>query len=419
MTICSTPFLVLGRTQASALGHPDLPIAVIPHPFGLRTREEVRDIAEQCAADIVHQVRESAPLEVAVLAAPAQGRPLRVEAPADLDEFNRFCRTCGWSDGLPLVPPTIERVESMLRHARRARDEVIAAVAPGFGAATVEHVAANAVMAGCEPEYLPVLIAAVDALGDPAFNLQGIQATTNPATPWIIVNGPIAQELGINAGINCLGPGAWANATIGRAVRLILQNVGGARPAGMDRATHGQPGKFTFCCAENEAESPWEPLHVERGFACDRSTVTVVGASGTLNMNSHAKEADDLLRAIADTMAYPLSNDYYFGGEPWIIVSPEHAEVLKRGGLNKSDVKRRLWEQSRLAAGRFAAGDRARVQHIRCAELGAISSDTMVPASPGAGDVGIVVAGGPGTHSVYVPTFGVTRAVTRAVPVRP
>lgn len=166
-------------------------------------------------------------------------------------------------------------------------------------------------------------------------------------------------------------------------------------------------------------EGPWQPLHVDRGFACDRSTVTVVGASGTLNMNSHAKEADDLLRAIADTLAYPLSNDYYFGGEPWIILSPEHAEVLKRDGFSKTDVKRRLWEQSRLAAVRFAAQDRVRVQHIRRAELGEINSDTLVPASPGHEGVGIVVAGGLGTHSVYVPTFGVTRAVTRALSNRP
>lgn len=400
-----------------ALGHPDLPIAVIPHPFGLRSRDEVRSIAEQCVADIARLVREPAADGDANAAKPTSAQPGFVEAPVDPDEFNRFCRACGWSDGLPLVPPTVERVEAMLRQTRRGRDEVIAAVAPGFGAATVAHIAANAVMAGCEPEYLPVLIAAVDALADPAFNLQGIQATTNPAAPWLIVNGPIGRDLGINGALNCLGQGAWANATLGRALRLILQNVGGARPGEMDRATHGQPGKYTFCCAENEAESPWDALHVERGFARDCSTVTVVGASGTLNMNSHAKEADDLLRAIADTMAYPLSNDYYFGGEPWVILSPEHAEILKRDGLCKADVKRRLWEQSRFAAGRFAARDRARVQHIRRAELGTIDVNTLMPVAPGPDGIGIIVAGGPGTHSVYVPTFGVTRAITRAVTV--
>ena len=141
------------------------------------------------------------------------------------------------------------------------RSEVVARVAPGFGEASVERIAINAVMAGCRPEYLPVLIAAVEAVAEQPFNIQGIQATTNSAAPWIIVNGPLAKTLNINSGLNCLGQGARANATLGRALRLILQNIGGALPGDMDRSTQGQPGKYSFCCAENEAESPWEPLH--------------------------------------------------------------------------------------------------------------------------------------------------------------
>lgn len=407
--------MALGRAQAAALGHASLPIAVIPHPFGLQSRDAVRRIAEQCAEEIARLACEAA--AGSVLHAQNHGGtpPGLIEAPTDPAEFNRFFRACGWSDGLPAVPPTVERVEAMLEHARRPRDEIVAAVAPAFGGATAGIIAANAVMAGCEPEYLPVVIAAIEALADPAFNLQGIQATTNPAAPWLVINGPIAQHLGINSGVNCLGQGTWANATIGRAVRLILQNVGGALPGEMDRATHGQPGKYSFCCAENEAENPWEPLHVERGFARDCSTVTVIGASGTLNMNSHAKNAADLLQAIAQCVAFPLSNDYYFGGEPWIVLSPEHADILKRDGLGKPEIKRRLWEMSRLPAARLPAKDRARVEHIRRSELGVISADTLVPAAPSADGIGIVVAGGPGTHSVYIPTFGVTRAVTRTI----
>jgi hypothetical protein len=183
----------------------------------------------------------------------------------------------------------------------------------------------------------------------------------------------------------------------------------------MDRATHGQPGKHTFCCAENEAESPWEPLHVERGFQRDESTVTVVGAAGTLNLNSHAKDADDLVRVFADSVVYPTSNDYHFAGEPWIVISPEHAEVLARAGLSKSDVKRVLWERSKMPASRFAAKDYARAQHTRGPELGGIGPDTLIPIAPTPDDIGIIVAGGPGTHSVYIPTFGQTRAVTRRV----
>src|SRR5262249_37081032 len=155
---------------------------------------------------------------------------------------------------------------------------------PSFGPATVERIAINAVLAGCRPEFLPVLIAAAEAMAAPRLNLGAIQTTTNPVTLWLIVNGPIARRLGVNGGGNCLGPGNPANATLGRAVRLMLQNIGGGLPVDIDRATHGQPGKFTFCCAENEEASPWEPLHVERGFAPECSTVTVAGVSGTLNM---------------------------------------------------------------------------------------------------------------------------------------
>jgi hypothetical protein len=243
-----------------------------------------------------------------------------------------------------MVPPTAERVSRMLRHTPLAAEELVARIAPAYRDATVERIAVNAVLAGCLPEYLPVLIAAAAAVANPRFNLSATQATTNPAAVCLILNGPVVQRLGVNSGCNCLGPGAWANATLGRAVRLMLQNIGGALPGDMDRATQGQPGKYTFCCAENEEASPWEPLHVERGFPRERSTVTVVAPLGTWNMNTHAKDAQDLLRVLSDTMTFPCSSDYVCGGAPWVILAPEHAHVLKRDGLSKTDVKRRLWE---------------------------------------------------------------------------
>lgn len=342
-------------------------------------------------------------------------RAMLVEAPDDLDELIEFFHARRWSDGLPIVPPTRERVERMLSCTSRKPDEIVANVAPGFGAATVERIAINAVMAGCRADYLPVLIAAVQAMTAKEFNLQGIQATTNPVAVWLLINGPIAGQLGVNSGMNCLGQGTVANATLGRALRLILQNIGGALPGEMDRATHGQPGKFSFCCAENEAQSPWEALHVERGFTRDQSTVTVIGAAGTHNMNTHAENADELIKVIADTMAFPASNDYWIGGEPWIIIGPQHAEILFKGGLSKADVKRRLWESSKMSAGRMAKLELSRTQTARTGELGPINAETLLPVSAGPGGVGIVVAGGPGTHSVYVASFGDARAVTREV----
>ncbi len=338
-----------------------------------------------------------------------------IEALEDLDAINRLYRERRWSDGLPIVPPTRERVERMLHGTRRARHDVVARVAPGYGAATVERIAINAVMAGCEPAYLPVLISAVEAVADGQFNLQGIQATTNPVAIWVIINGPIARKLDVNATYNCLGEGTWANATIGRALRLVLRNVGGALPGDMDRATQGQPGKYTFCCAENEDANPWQPLHVERGFARGQSTVTVVGAEGTMNMNSHTKDAGELVRVIAETMIHPPSNEYTHGGEPWLVLGPEHAEVLKRGGLSKADVKQRLWELSKMPARKMSAKDLARARDSRSEEFGEIGPDTMLTISHKPEDICIIVAGGPGTHSIYVPCFGNSNAVTREI----
>jgi hypothetical protein len=221
--------------------------------------------------------------------------------------------------------------------------------------------------------------------------------------------------MGVNATFNCLGEGAWANATLGRALRLVLRNIGGALPGEMDRATQGQPGKYTFCCAENEAESPWEPLHVERGFSRDQSTVTVVGAEGTLNLNTHAKDADDLLRVIAESMVHPASNEYCHGGEPWLMVAPEHAEIFRRGGLSKAGLKARLWESTKMPARHMAAKDLLRVKSSRSEELGEIGPDTILTLAHKAEDICIMVAGGPGTHSVYVPCFGNSRAITRVI----
>jgi hypothetical protein len=339
-------------------------------------------------------------------------RCTRHEVSGDLEAIQALVRERRWGDGLPVIPPTPERIERMLAHNGYSPDTVVAAIAPGYGAASLESIAANAVMAGCAPEHLPLVVAAVKAAAQPQFNLQGMQATTNSVAVWVVVNGPGAKHLGINAGINCLGQGAWANAALGRAVHLVMQNIGGALPGEMDRATHGQPGKYTFCCAENEAANPWSALHVERGFRPDATIVTVVGAEGTMNMNSHAKDADQLLSAFAETMIHPPSNEYTHGGEPWLILGPEHAEVLHRAGLSKADVKRELWLRSRMPAGRMTERDRARVLDSRNDEFPQLELDTLLTIATRAEDIQLLVAGGPGTHSVYVPCFGNSRAVS-------
>lgn len=346
---------------------------------------------------------------------PVADRAGTFEAPDDLDAINRLYREKRWSDGLPIVPPTKARVERMLACTGRGRHELVARVAPGYGAATVERIAINAVLAGCDPECLPLLIAATEAVADPVFNLQAIQTTTNPVAVWLVINGPVAARLGVNAGFNCIGQGDWANATLGRAMRLILQNIGGALPGGMDRATHGQPGKFTFCCAENERDHSWQPLHVERGFAAADSTVTVVGAEGTMNMNTHSKDAGELARVIAETMIHPTSNEYVHGGEPWLIIGSEHAEIFRREGWSKERVKSELWQRSKMAVKQLGVKEIDRARASRTPELGELHDDTPLPISPRPDDIQMIVAGGPGTHSVYIPCFGNSRAVTRRI----
>ncbi len=412
----SQSFVGLGRAQQKALGSPDLPMALIPHPFGTRSRAELKEIAAKCVDDIARLLCEAAPAGSATAAVAATApRAKLIEAPADLGELNKFYMQRRWGDGLIIAPPTQEAVARMLRHTNRAPHDVVATIAPGMGAATVEYIAIAGVMAGCYPEYMPVLIAAAEAVGTSQFHLQAIQSTTNPSAVWLIVNGPIAKWLEVNSGAGCLGPGTWANATLGRALRLMLLNIGGAWPGEMDKATQGQPAKYTFCCAENEDANPWEPLHVERGFARDANTVTVVGALGTWSMNMTAKRGEEVIAMIADTMQYPASSDYIYGGAPFVLLSPQHAALFHREGWSKAEVKRRLWEQSKIRADRSKGSEFERMATGRRAELGEIGPETMVPISEKANDISIIVAGGPGSHSVFVPVSAHTRSVTKEI----
>jgi hypothetical protein len=209
-------------------------------------------------------------------------------------------------------------------------------------------------------------MAAVRAVADPRFNLFAVQTTTHPCTPLVIVNGPIARRLDINCGPNALGQGHRANAVIGRALRLVLQNVGGARPGSTDRATLGHPGKYTYCLAENEAASPWPSLHVERGFSPDTSCVTVCGADAPHNVNDHGSTtAEALLLAFAGTLATPGNNNVYLGGEPLVVLGPEHAQTFANSGWTKDDLKRALWERAQLSIARFSAENLSRFRHHR------------------------------------------------------
>jgi hypothetical protein len=320
------------------------------------------------------------------------------------------------SDGLPIVPPTAARVEKMLAATTRDPAEVIGAIPPKWAPCSIEKIAINAVMAGCLPEYLPVIIAAVEAICEPRFNLYGVQATTHPVAPLLVVNGPYGRRIGLHSGSGCFGPGFRTNATIGRAIRLILLNVGGAWPGRYDMATQGSPAKFAYCIAENEAASPWAPLHVERGFAAGTSTVTVCGSEAPHNVNDHGSTtAEGMLRALAGTAATTGSNNVYLAGEPLVILGPEHAHTLAASGWAKAEVKRRLWELIRIRLDRFSAENLARFATIDPARFADQPPGAEVRWCLTPDDLMIIVAGGPGKHSSLVPTFGATRSVTVAI----
>ncbi|HEX7168146.1 MAG TPA: thioredoxin, partial [Acidimicrobiales bacterium] len=276
--------------------------------------------------------------ELAVRFRGATLRSRRVDVSSLQDPFEAMFDR-GWTDGLPVVPPTEARVLRMLDGTSRAADDVVAMVPPDMVPCTVEKVAVNGVMAGCRPEYLPVVLAAVEAACTDEFNMHGLLATTYFSGPLVIVNGPIARRIGMNSGHNALGQGNRANATIGRALQLVVRNVGGGRPGEIDRATLGNPGKYTFCFAEDEQGSPWEPLHVALGFERERSTVTLFAGEGPRGVvDQLSRTGESLARSIAACLRTVAHPKLPMAFDAVLVVSPEHAQVFRESGWSRSQL---------------------------------------------------------------------------------
>ncbi|HEY4027104.1 MAG TPA: thioredoxin [Candidatus Dormibacteraeota bacterium] len=269
-------------------------------------------------------------------------RSRRVEL-GELEDVFEAMDQRGWSDGLPLVPPTRERVLRMLEGTSRDPSEVVAVVPPDLVECTVEKVAINAVMAGCRPDYLPVVLTAVEAACTDEFNVHGLLATTWAAGPVVVVNGPIAERIGMNSGGNALGQGNRANATIGRALQLVVRNVGGGRPGGVDRAAHGNPGKYTFCFAEAERSSPWEALAVERGLPAGTSAVTLFAGSGVQPLSDQlSRTPESLARSYAACLQVVAHPKLVLTWDAMLVVSPEHARVFREAGWSKARLREEL-----------------------------------------------------------------------------
>ncbi len=325
----------------------------------------------------------------------------------------------GWGDGLPLVPPTRDRVDAMLAASPTAEqldpDEVVATLEPRLGEATRRAIAINAVLAGCKPGVLPVLVSAVRALARAELNLRGVNATTHPVAPLLVVHGTAVAELGFNPGLGTFGPGARANATVGRAIRLILFHIAGARPGDGDASTQGQPSKYAYCIAENEAASPWETYPRSVGVDAP-SAVTIHCGENPHNfhdMESDAPEA--ILDKGASVMATLGSNNApVSSAEFFVVLGPEHAATIAAAGWTRRDVQSYLYERARLPVGLLREAFDV-VQYRPW--LKALGDDDTQPMTDHPDNIRVLVAGGPGKHSCVIPSWGMTSSVT--LPVEP
>jgi hypothetical protein len=263
----------------------------------------------------------------------------------------------GWSDGLPVVAPTEARVLRMLDGTARDPQEIVAVVPPDLVPCTVEKVAINAVLAGCRPEYLPVVLAAVEAACTDEFNAHGVLATTMPVGPVVVLNGPVRRRIGANAGVNVLGQGNRANSTIGRALQLVIRNVGGGRPGGVDRAAQGNPGKVGLCFPEDEEGSPWEPFHVWRGFDAAASTVTLFAGEGPRGIvDQLSREPESLARSFAACLRTVQHPKLPLAFDALLVVGPEHGRVFRQGGWSRARLLERLDELLRLPGDELVRG---------------------------------------------------------------
>jgi hypothetical protein len=331
----------------------------------------------------------------------------------DEDTALEACHDRGWTDGLPVVLPTTRRVEAMLAAlGDRDGEAVVAAMPPSGYLVTSRVLAANAVMAGCLPVHLPVLIGLVRAVCVPDFNLNGIATTTGPSTPFAVISGPAADRAGVNSGRGALGPGWRANASIGRALRLLIANAGGARPAEVSKSIMGQPGRYTMCIAENVAASPWEPLHVTLGLASGESAVTVLGATGTMNVLTPRRDVDAMLTIFGDSLAYLGNPNVVMGkGTVAVLVTPGHAAAMASAGLSKCDAAAEIWARSAIPIGRFPASAHPDPPY----EF--IEHDGRVYPVASPAQIYVIVAGGPEpTHATVVPSHPSCRPVTERIP---
>ena len=343
----------------------------------------------------------------------------RIEVGSFLEAIELFFER-GWSDGLAIVPPTQEKIEEMIRYVGEDSQKVIGEIPPGYGIATIETLAINSVMAGCLPEYFPVVIAAIEAMLEPDFNLNGVQTSTHSSVPLIIVSGPAVNKLNINSGYGAFGSGFRANGTIGRAIRLILWNHGGNIPGEVDRSCFAHPGTWSYCIGESqEGNPPWEPIHVERGLSKEASAVTVFACEAPHSICCFG-DALEIMKSICDSMATLGNNNIRRMGQTLVVINPRHARQLDKEGWSKDDVRQYIWENARLSRREIIE---ATPSHINPGRynwpkwMDTGNEGQMIPLTARPEDIHIFIAGGEGSFSMCCPGWGIMGgfAVTKKI----
>jgi hypothetical protein len=322
----------------------------------------------------------------------------------------------GWGDGLPLVAPTRPRVEAMLAGCPLPPDTLLGSMPTRWRPTYVHHVAVNAVMAGCTPAYFRVVVAAIQGVLRKEFNLYGVQGTTNPCGVMVIVNGPVRTDLGVNCGGNLFGQGWKANATIGRAVRLCLLNIGGGIPGIGDMSTLGNPNKYGSCIGENEEASPWSPLHVDRGFRMEVSTVTVASAVAPQNVITMSEDGMAVIDRVAHALISSGSNIQYLEQEPVVVFSPTQAARIAETGITKDTLRYELWMRGRTTLDGLSVTENKVIRDWRRPSIAIDNGREYLHPTPSPDAIAVVVAGGEGPHSAVIATFNGSRLVTTEIP---
>jgi len=344
--------------------------------------------------------------EAAAASVKAPGDELWVRDDVDLAEWYL---AQPWSDGLPVIVPTEEKVADVVEALGGEPDFVECKVPPRMGSLTRQVLAINIVLAGAKPEYAPVVRAALVAMADARLNLNALQASTHMAAPLVIVNGPIRRSIGMNAGCNLFGPGNRANATIGRAIRLVMLTAGGGIAGELDKATLGHPGKYTYCIAENEEQSPWAPYHVEQGYRPEDSTVFVIPAEAPHSVTNHvANDPQGILDSMVSAMSTIASNPAVAGGACAVILGVEHAKMIAAHGWRRADVRAYLWSNAGNTFGELSFNHRYGKVYNRSLPIWCKREpDSFIPIVARPEDIHLFVAGGAaGRFSAFIPGWG-------------